>query len=165
MPLNGWILVCASVMLVGVTGMSSAQAPTAPMATTTPTEPTTADELSQRGLQLRADIDAVYVKLRASKSLKNTVRDGNDVTAIVLKYIPIGMRFDYAEAILRAAGCKIGPPQQGQVVARTRMKDRLLDLKHALSVELTPPTPGDFSVVHNVAATIYLQYVPNASNR
>lgn len=159
MPLNSWILVCASIMLIGMPATSTAEASTAP------TERATADELSQRGIRLRAEIDAVYVELRVSKSLNNTVHDGNDVTAIVLNYIPVGMRFDDAEAILRAAGCKIGSPQQGRLVARARMKDKLLDLKHTLSVELTPSTSGDYDVVHDVTAKIYLQYVPNANNR
>jgi hypothetical protein len=130
-----------------------------------PNEPISADALSQRGMQLRAEIDATYKQLRASKTLANAVNEANDVTAIVLKYIPPGISFDDAEAILRASGCTIGPPQQGHIFARSHMKDRFFDLKHSFAVELIPQVPGDFQVVRRVSARIYLEYVPNADRR
>ncbi|MGO9635765.1 MAG: hypothetical protein ACLPX1_18005 [Steroidobacteraceae bacterium] len=154
--LAGLVLLCASVIVVALPTKSCAET-AAPQ-----TGQLTAYEQIQRGAQLRADIDAAYKKLRASKSLKDTVHDGNDVTAIVLKYIPLGISFDDAEAILEAAGCTVGPPIQGHISARTLMADRLLALKHAFAVDLAPRVPGDFSVVDNVRATIYLDYVPNA---
>jgi hypothetical protein len=150
---------CASVILIACATQSDAETPAL-----LPTEPMTQDALKQQGAQLRADIDATYKQLRASKSLKNTVNDGNDVTAIVLKYIPLGMPFDKAEAILRAAGCTIGP-QQGHIVARTHMRDGFFQSKHGFAAELVPQTPGNFNVVHDISARIYLEYVPNANNR
>jgi len=158
-PLIGFVVFCASVIFIVEPTNSFAQAPAGPSGHIA------ADALQQRGAQLRLGIDAVYKQLRASKSLKNTVNDGNDVTEFVLKYIPLGMPLDDAQVILRAAGCEIEAPRQGQLVARTRMRDGVLDLKHTLAIELAAPAPGDFAVVRNVSATIYLAYVPNANNR
>ncbi len=124
----------------------------------------TPEQLKQRGAQLRADIDLTYKQLRASKSLKNTVHDGNDVTAIVLQYIPIGTPFDDAEAIFRAAGCTFGL-QQGHIVARTHMRDGFFQSKHAFAADLVPQTQGNLPLVHEIYARIYLEYLPNANNR
>lgn len=158
-PLIGFVFFCAYVIFVVEPTNSFAQSPAGSSGHVT------ADVLQQRGAQLRMEIDAAYKQLRASKSLKNTVNDGNDVTEIVLKYIPLGMPLDDAQAILRETGCKVESPRQGQVVARIRMRDGVLDLKHTLAVELAGPALGDVGGVRNVSATIYLAYVPNANNR
>ncbi len=121
--------------------------------------------MHQRAEQLRAAIDEVFLQLQASKSLKRSIHDGNDVTAIVVTYIPVGMSFDDAEATLKATGWKIEPSRQGQIIARARMRDRLFDAKHALAVEVVPEASDGFSVVKAVSATIYLVYLPNANNR
>jgi hypothetical protein len=123
------------------------------------------DTLHQRAEQLRGAIDEVFLQLRASRSLKESIHDGNDVTAIVVTYIPAGMSFDDAEVIIKATGWKIEPSRQGHLIARARMRDRLFDAKHALAVEVVPETSDGFSVVKAVSATIYLAYVPNANNR
>jgi len=123
------------------------------------------DALHQRAERLRGAIDDVFLQLRASKSLKESIHDGNDVTAIVVTYIPVGMSFDDAEAIVKATGWKIEPSRQGHIIARARMRDRLFDAKHALTVEVVPETSDGFSVVKAVSATIYLVYLPNANNR
>jgi hypothetical protein len=129
------------------------------------TEQLTAEALNQRGLRLRAEIDAAYRQLRISNSLKNAVNDGNDVASIVLKYILIGMSFDDAESILRTAGCKIEVPRQGHILASTHLKDRFFDLKHAFAVDLAPLASRGFVAVNQVRATIYLEYAPNANRR
>jgi hypothetical protein len=121
--------------------------------------------LKQRADQLRAAIDQIFLQLRASKSLKESIHDGNDVTAIVVTYIPVGMSFDEAEVIVKATGWKIEPSRQGHIIARTRMRDGLFDRKHALAVEVVPETADGFSVVKAVSAAIYLVYLPNANNR
>jgi hypothetical protein len=158
-PLIGFVFFCASVIFVVEPTNCYAQT------RAVPTGHMAADALQQRGAQLSVEIDAVYKQLRASKSLKNTVNDGNDVSDIVLKYISLGMPLDDAEAILRAAGGKMEPTRQGHLVARIRMRDGFLDLKHTLAIELAGPAPGDLDVIRNVTATIYLAYVPNANNR
>lgn len=118
-----------------------------------------ADALLQLGRRLRAEIDAAYAQMKESKTLSNIVRQGNDVTPIVLKYIPVGIAFDDAKAILRSAGCVIPPLEQGHVFGRSAMKDGMLEVKHTFAVELTPRTPGDFSVVGAVRGTIFTKYV------
>jgi hypothetical protein len=153
---------CASVILLGFPSQSCAQS-----AASQQTLPATESEdvLRQKGAQLRAQIDATYRQLRASKTLKNTVNDGNDVTAIVLNYIPRGTTFEVAEAILRATGCTIGQPEHGHIFARAHMRDGFLRMKHAFAVELVPRSPGDFSTVSDIRASIYLEYVANANSR
>jgi hypothetical protein len=121
--------------------------------------------LKQRAEQLRAAIDQIFLQLRASKSLKESIHDGNDVTPIVVTYVPVGMSFEDAEVIVKATGWKIEPSRQGHISARTRMRDGLFDRKHALAVEVVPETADGFSVVKAVSATIYLVYLPNANNR
>jgi hypothetical protein len=124
------------------------------------TEHVSEDALHQRAEQLRGAIDEVFLQLRASKSLKESIHDGNDVTAIVVTYIPVGMSFDDAEAIVRATGWKIEPSRQGHIIARARMRDRLFDARHALTIEVVPENSDGFSVVKTVSATIYLAYLP-----
>lgn len=123
------------------------------------------DALHQQGEQLRAAIDEAFLQLRASKSLKESVHDANDVTAIVVTYIPVGMSLADADAIVKATGWKIEPSRQGRIIARTRMRDRLFDAKHALAVEIVPEASDGFSVVKTVSASIYLVYLPNANKR
>jgi hypothetical protein len=115
--------------------------------------------LAQRGTQLRADIAATYQHLRQTKTLSNRVKDGNDVTDIVRKYIPVGTSFEDAEAILRSAGCHVGFSENGHVYGRAAMKDGLLQVKHTFAVDLEPPAPNDYSLVHDVSGTIFTVYV------
>ena len=67
------------------------------------------DELELRGKQLRKAIDEEYKRRDEANELK---RGMNDITAVVIKYISIGTSFDDAEAILRAAGFKVGEHSQ-----------------------------------------------------
>jgi hypothetical protein len=128
---------------------ASAAAPAAPVA---------ADPLTQRGWRLRAEIDATYQDLRASKTLTHRVDQSNDVTPVVLKYIPVGTSFDEAAAILRAAGCVIGVTAQGHGYATLPMKDGLLQVKHTFAIDLVPRTANDFSIIGEVSGNIYENY-------
>jgi len=140
---------CAGLIGVALPAKSYAQTPAAQA------EPLGAGTLEQRGAQLRAEIDATYQQLRASKTLSNRVRQGNDVTDVVGKYIPVGIRFDEAQAILRAAGCIVGFSHEGQLFGRSAMNDRMLDIKHTLEVDLAPQASNGTSVVGEVHATIF----------
>jgi len=123
-------------------------------------EAMSAETLKQRGVQLHAEIDATYQQLRASKTLSDRVRQGNDVTDVVGKYIPVGIGLDEAQAILRAAGCSVGTSHEGHLVGRSAMNDRMLDIKHTLEVDLAPQASNGTSVVSEVHATIFTKYVP-----
>jgi hypothetical protein len=145
---------CASLSQVFLPTRSCAETPAAQ------TEQLAAQAVKQRGKQLRAELDRAYRQLRASNSLARIRKGSNDVTAIVVKYIPPGISFDDAEAILRAAGCKIEqntpPMAEGYIFVSTPLGGGLLDpLGHALAIKLIPRTPGDFSVVGEVTAAIF----------
>lgn len=131
----------------------AAPAATSARAAATPTAP--ADPLTERGWRLRAEIDATYQQLRASKTLTARVDQNNDVTPVVQKYLPVGTSFDDAAAILRAAGCSIGVKANGHGYATLAMKDGLLQAKHTFAIDLVPRTANDFSVIGDVGGIIF----------
>jgi hypothetical protein len=88
------------------------------------------------------------------------LRQGNEVTDVVGKYIPVGIRFEEAQAILREAGCIVGISHEGPLVGRSAMNDRLLAIKHTLGVDLAPRAGNGNSVVGEVQAKIFTKYVP-----
>jgi hypothetical protein len=160
MPIIGLIFFCASAIPVVSPAKSYAEA-------VLPTkDPETADTLNLQGARLRAEIDATFKQLRVSNSIKSSVNGGNDVTPIVLRYISVGSSFDDAAAILRAAGCKVGRGQQGQVFEWTNLGGGYFNFfGYAFGVSLAPRVPGDFSEVKEVRATIFSKYVPNSNTR
>jgi len=154
--LIGLVVFCASAIALAVPTMSDAET-VAPRA-----EQMTADALRQRAEKLHAEIDATYERLRASNSIKIYIKGGNDVTAIVLKYIPIGISFDDAEAILRTAGYMVGHSEDGHVFSRATLGGGLLELYSGqFDVDLAPQAPDDVRVVSAVSALIFARYVPN----
>jgi hypothetical protein len=112
--------------------------------------------ISQRGIGLHREIDAFYADLSARHALKQD----NDVTAIVEKYIPIGTTFSEAERVLRAAGCHVGiEPYIG--LAPIDEQKRLSHVNAKLEVSgltffvmLYPPKPNEYSVVTNISASL-----------
>jgi hypothetical protein len=160
LPLIGMAFICAGVIPLVL--------PTETLAETAAprNEPTTADALKQRGEQLGAEIDATYRRLRASNSVRTSLRGGNDVSAIVLKYIPADTSLQDARAILRAAGYMVDPVQQGHLVSRTSLRGGLFELYgYQLSVDIAPQATGDLRTVGEVSAIIFARYVPNADRR
>jgi hypothetical protein len=126
-----------------------------------PPEPTAApapDAAWQRGFKLRAELAAEYKRLRATRKLSNRIGLDNDVTTIVIKYIPVGTSLDDARAIMRAAGCLVGVSPDGHVFGRAAMKDGLLDVKHTFSVDLAPGAANDDGAVDEVRASIFTTY-------
>lgn len=126
--------------------------------------------ISKRGAELKGELEATYQDLKSRKALTND----NDVTAIVIKYIPIGTTFDDAEAILRAAGCLVGNPSQHQDVPTRPYAERMrlstvdgslpmnhgiLDIGRKFVVQLFPQTPTDYTIVDRVEASIIKQYL------
>ena len=83
-------LALLSASYIGAVMIAAASPGSARGETVTPQEtPLTAYTLQQRAQKLRAEINATYKQLRKSKSLKISLEGGNDVSPIVLKYIPI----------------------------------------------------------------------------
>jgi hypothetical protein len=165
-------LLCCSVSLLALVPPSTVHAQDAglspevvapsPAPAAAPARPVPADPLIQRGWRLRAEIDATYQQLRATKTLTRRVDQPNDVTALVLKYIPAGTSFDNAAAILRAANCEIGVNAQGHGYATLPMKDGLLQQKHTLKIELVPRTANEFTVIGDVRGFVVLNYRYNS---
>jgi hypothetical protein len=71
-------------------------------------QPTAADskDYVQMGKSLRQEVQRIFSDLKRRHAL-GSLTTGNDVTDVVLKYIPVGTSFDAAEGILRSAGCRI----------------------------------------------------------
>jgi hypothetical protein len=120
------------------------------------------------GKQLRAEIEQVYAERKAAGSLKSMGRGRNIVTDMVVKYIPIGISFDEAEAILRAAGCKVGPrPNTGHdtlaydddVIARLFLASSFLVSATEFFVGLSPKSVGDYGTVDKLEADIVITFL------
>ncbi len=77
------------------------------------------EEISTRGIRLRADVDKVLNRLSDS----GTAAHANDFTAVFRPYIPPGMAVEDAEDILRAAGFT-EPPRPGANDEQVRDKER-----------------------------------------
>ena len=126
----------------------------------------TASELALRGKQLRKEIDETYKRMDDTHQIKSPFNGQNFITDVVIKYIPIGTSFDEAEAILRAAGFKVGP-REGHV----RSHDKFLVVadidqyaptpfgKTSVVVFLEPASQYDWSIVTSLRATIIRQFI------
>jgi hypothetical protein len=105
----GFLLMAALPMLCAHPAMGEGSAPAA------------GGELSQRGARLQADVTATFEALRQSQALRFAPQGGNDVTPVVLKYIPLGATRDDAVAVLRAAGYQLTPAPDGALYARANL--------------------------------------------
>ena len=154
-----WRLLAAG--LAGITVISSpSKADTARRIATD--EPQGSADLSYRAKSLRGDLDeAVDTRPLTGGS------HGTDVSDVVLPYIPPGTSFADAQAILRSAGFTINPyPDLAMVNDQNRSKDWYAVLAEIpffrkrflqridLYVSLFPRSPGDYSEVVTVVATI-----------
>jgi hypothetical protein len=112
--------------------------------------------ISQKGIELHREIEAVYADLSA----RHAVKQDNDVTAIVQKYIPSGTTFEEAERVLKAAGCQVSIEPYTGIVATDEQKrrshvDARLDVNGlTFFVMLYPPRPNEYSVITNLSASL-----------
>jgi hypothetical protein len=67
---------------------------------------TNALDFQERGARLRLELERAYQDLRRTGDFKSA---GNDVSAIVKKYIPVGTTFANAQTTLRSSGFEIDP--------------------------------------------------------
>lgn len=116
-----------------------------------------------RGRQLRAEIDATYKKLVKDRQLKPQGRGRNFITDVVMKYIPVGMSFEHAETILRAAGFTILPRTPNPHLPEAEKYDERAVIeryvpttlgKTTVTVSLRPRGFDDYSTVQAVSAEI-----------
>jgi hypothetical protein len=117
------------------------------------------------GKQLRNDIDEIYNKLPMTSGLTGRGIDTTDIASAVTKYIPIGISFDAAEAILKSAGFIVLPrqpnphltdiyPEKYNVVATIDQHVDTHSGRMLVSVSLTPSEPNNYSVVKKLTAFI-----------
>lgn len=129
-------------------------------------------ELKQIGKELRKAIDEEYDRLADADELKIMGQGRNCITDVVVKYIPIGTSFDDAEAILRAAGFKVGKRYLEPLLFRKNGTSsigsyseidnyKLLPLfaNTSINVFLEPKSKNDWSTVQNLEATIAIIYL------
>lgn len=127
-----------------------------------------ASNFEERGKALRATLEQTYQKLVAAHELRGGLH-GTDVTDAVLPYVPIGISFGDAEAILRAAGFDVGPhPDINAPAKPNRPKDwyaviskinpfiSTFSAKVSIYISLLPKSPGDFTSVFEVQATFFV---------
>ena len=130
----------------------------------------TSSSLEQRGKQLRAAIEQTYKKLVDARALKPM--GGNDITKVVVQYIPVGTSFDDAESILRSAEFKVYPrPSANPTGDRQDKYDvvgeidsfdwkRIFSLsKVSVLIHLSPNAPGNYDKVNKVYAGIALSFL------
>jgi hypothetical protein len=118
-----------------------------------------AEALEERGKQLLTEIEQRYRKLSSAPRLTGS---GDDISDIVIKYIPIGTSFDDAEDVLRAAGFHIDDPRVTprpdnwlypyDVVASIVPFHQYFFSRTNLYVNLSPKNPGDYHTVNSVSA-------------
>ncbi len=97
----------------------------------TPAASTAVAGLSQRWGQLQADIVATYKELRSNQALRFAPDGGNDVTPLVLKYIPLGATMEQTVAILHAAGYYLSTTPDGTLYARANLGGTFPNLKRS----------------------------------
>jgi hypothetical protein len=138
-----WCLICANVMMLLFLSIGQGAQGDNKM---------TDQDLARRGAAMRVAIDEAYLKLEKTHALNP--RKGNDVTQIVVQYIPLGTPFDAAEEILRNAGFKVGPrpgpnptgnrPDRYSVVASIMPYAEKFPSRINVYVFLTPENPGAY---------------------
>jgi hypothetical protein len=123
-------------------------------------------ELEQRGKLLRKVIDETYKQLADAKAIKSMGNGRNFITDVVVKYIPVGTPFDDAEAILRAAGFKVGPRGQNPVFHDLYEVMAVIDYyvptlfgKTSIDVSLEPASSNNWNTVKNIKAEIIRQFI------
>jgi hypothetical protein len=118
--------------------------------------------LSQRGARLQADVTATYRELRQNQALRFAPQGGNDVTPIVLKYIPLGASVDDAITVLHAAGYLLTATPDGALYARANLGGEFPNFK-ASGLEIVLRSADNARTVTQLHAEIFRK--PNVSDQ
>jgi len=113
--------------------------------------------LEQTGTQLRADIEQAYRALQRQHQLDM------DISNVIQRYLPAGMSFNDAEAVLRAAGFTVSPrprpkhahPQWYYGYAEIKPLHSGLLYSVSVAVVLEPPGPDDYSVLRRANGSLH----------
>lgn len=128
----------------------------------------TTESLEQRGKQLRVALERAYKEMVDAGTLSTDSRVSNNVTDVVIRYIPVGMSFDDAESILRSAGFRVSRPSANPPGTRRDRHDVVGAIAPFaqkflgganLYVHLSPASPGDYSKVNKVSAGFALLFL------
>jgi hypothetical protein len=120
--------------------------------------------LAQRGARLQADITTTYKELRQNQALRFAPQGGNDVTPVVLKYIPLGASMDDAIAILRAAGYYLTPATpDGALYARANLGGEFPSFKASGLEIVLRSAPDNAHTLSQLHAMIFRK--PNVSDQ
>jgi hypothetical protein len=124
------------------------------------------EEIERRGKELRAALQQTYGELVAARKMSGLE---TDITRFVTPYVSVGMTFEEAESILKAAGFTINPhPTADKARDPNRGKDWHAVLasipsfvhefmrKVSVYVTLLPKSPGDYTTVDNVKASFFV---------
>lgn len=138
-----------------------------PVARTSETYETkmSAKDLEERGTKPRAELETIFERLLNSGKLNRQI----DITSSIAPYISGGMTFEESESILRAAGFTVYPhPDARKAQDPNRARDwysvyaeipnfsRRIFGSVTVAVSLLPESPGDYSKIKNVSATLFL---------
>lgn len=116
---------------------------------------------------LRTAMALEYKGLKDGRNLSFQIT-GNDVSQVVIRFIPIGTSFDRAEKILREAGFGISPrpslgvvgnrPDRFCVIAESNslVGSEPFGFNNKVQVVMEPKRPGDYSQVANIHASILM---------
>jgi hypothetical protein len=80
-------------------------------------------EFDQQGRELRNAIDKTYKQLIDTKTFVSNPLKGNDISNVVLRYMPIGISLDKAQLILEATGLHVTNTQKAQVPSNLKDND------------------------------------------
>ncbi len=123
-------------------------------------------DLDERGEQLRAALEQTYSQLMSKNALRPRPYI-NDMTSFIKDHIDVGISFDDAEQILRAAGFVVcgrpsadtqsNRPDKYEVQATLLLESRWLSAVE-FAMGMAPAGPGDYRTVKNVWGAIIITY-------
>jgi hypothetical protein len=115
-----------------------------------------APTVDQRGRQLSEEVTATFQQLRADGAIKDVPHGGNDVTALVLKYVPVGTTAAAALAVLKAAGYQVGTTSGGQSYARANLGGEFMAGRPSgLEITFSPAGSGQTATVKDIHGLIF----------
>jgi len=117
------------------------------------------------GIALRSAIDVRFKELSDKNSIKTAGTGRNDISDLVLIYIPVGTTFQNAQEILRSAGFTVGAQEKIQfppyLVVNAQIDHYVATPlgKTSIAVLLQPMSANDWTKVRIFSAEITRRYI------